>query len=126
MISFLCSHCGAQLRVKSELAGVSGKCPRCGKSVEAPTPDAATVQMASGKSSGAREGNTIESASGGRVPELDFLAPPQSADEIGRLGNYRVQKILGQGGMGLVLLAEDLALKRPVALKVMKKSQAAI
>jgi len=47
------------------------------------------------------------------------LAPPQAADEIGRLGPYRVLKLLGQGGMGMVFLAEDPKLQRTVALKVM-------
>jgi serine/threonine protein kinase/Leucine-rich repeat (LRR) protein len=48
-----------------------------------------------------------------------FLKPPQSPDEIGRLGAYRVLKVLGHGGMGMVFLAEDPRLKRTVALKVM-------
>jgi hypothetical protein len=30
----------------------------------------------------------------------DFLAPPERPDEIGRLGSYRVLKVLGAGGMG--------------------------
>src|SRR5262249_10147766 len=46
--------------------------------------------------------------------------PPQQEGELGRLGNYRVLKQLGEGGMGLVFHAEDVLLDRPVALKVMK------
>jgi hypothetical protein len=49
-----------------------------------------------------------------------FLLPPARPDEIGRLGNYRVLRLLGKGGMGLVFHAEDPALCRPVALKVMR------
>jgi serine/threonine protein kinase len=49
----------------------------------------------------------------------DILAPPQAADEVGRLGNYRILKELGAGGMGMVFLAEDPQLRRLVALKVM-------
>jgi WD40 repeat protein/tRNA A-37 threonylcarbamoyl transferase component Bud32 len=56
---------------------------------------------------------------------LDFLAPPQGAGEIGRLGGYRVLSVLGSGGMGMVLAAEDVRLKRKVALKVMKPDLAA-
>ncbi len=56
--------------------------------------------------------------------ELDFLAPAQQSDELGRLGDYRILKILGKGGMGLVFSAEDVRLKRSVALKVMLPSVA--
>ncbi len=52
-----------------------------------------------------------------------FLAPP-GGDELGRLGPYRVIRELGRGGMGIVFEAEDTALHRRVALKVMQPSQA--
>jgi predicted Ser/Thr protein kinase len=52
--------------------------------------------------------------------EYPFLAPPQAPGEIGRLGSYRVLKLLGSGGMGMVFQAEDSQLRRTVALKVMK------
>ncbi len=55
---------------------------------------------------------------------LDFLRPAEQADELGRLGPYRVLKVLGVGGMGVVLLAEDTRLERLVALKVLKPSLA--
>lgn len=53
-----------------------------------------------------------------------FLAPAQADDELGRLGNYRMLKILGAGGMGVVFHAEDVVLKRPVAIKAMLPSVA--
>jgi serine/threonine protein kinase len=55
----------------------------------------------------------------------DFLAPPLATDEIGRLGTYRVLKVLGVGGMGVVFHAEDPQLQRPVALKTLKPILAA-
>lgn len=51
------------------------------------------------------------------VAQLD---PPAGSSELGRLGGFRVLSLLGQGGMGAVFLAEDLQLRRPTALKVLK------
>jgi serine/threonine protein kinase/class 3 adenylate cyclase/predicted ATPase len=62
----------------------------------------------------------IESAGDPAPPSLTFLSPPLEADEVGRLAHYSVKKVLGQGGMGIVLLAEDSQLRRPVALKVIR------
>jgi WD40 repeat protein len=59
--------------------------------------------------------------SAARATELSaLLAPPQAPGELGRLAHYRVLGVLGRGGMGFVLHAEDTQLRRPVALKVLK------
>ena len=68
---------------------------------------------------------TVAPAQQGEGEDLRaFLAPAQGPDEVGRLGPYRVFKVLGAGGMGVVLQAEDAALRRLVALKVMRPALA--
>src|SRR5262249_5105582 len=53
-----------------------------------------------------------------------FLAPAQGPGELGRLGAFRVLKVLGTGGMGVVFLALDSNLKRPVAIKALRRTLA--
>src|SRR5579862_8293835 len=56
-----------------------------------------------------------------------LLSPPVEGEQgLGRLGGYRVLKLLGAGGMGFVFLADDPKLARRVALKVMKPSLATV
>jgi serine/threonine protein kinase len=48
-----------------------------------------------------------------------LLQPSENAERLGRLGEYEIVELLGQGGMGLVFLAFEPALRRPVAIKVL-------
>ena len=56
---------------------------------------------------------------------LARFEPAAGPDELGRLGGFRVLQLLGQGGMGAVFLAEDMQLRRRVALKLLRPDQAA-
>lgn len=50
---------------------------------------------------------------------LDFLAPTDDPESVGRLGTYEVKGVIGRGGTGIVLKAFDRSLHRFVAIKVL-------
>lgn len=52
-------------------------------------------------------------------------AAASAAPRLTRIGRYTVEKVLGEGAFGTVYLAQDEDLRRPVAIKVPKRSRVA-
>ena len=50
---------------------------------------------------------------------LDFLEAPSHPELLGRIGRYEIERVLGTGGMGVVLRAYDTDLHRVSAIKVL-------
>jgi hypothetical protein len=150
MLNFSCSHCGRLLQLHEAFAGGEARCPGCGRVIGVPgLPEEAAAAASGPRREGRspvpgdvadlqtplpqageaapadapRQGHGTN-AGAGPVHE-GVLAPPQGPGEMGRLGPYRVLTVLGVGGMGVVFHAEDLQLRRPVALKALRPVLAA-
>jgi serine/threonine protein kinase len=48
-----------------------------------------------------------------------LLAAPSHPEMLGRLGRYEIERVIGTGGMGIVLKGFDSELNRPVAIKLL-------
>ncbi|MGL6095504.1 MAG: serine/threonine-protein kinase, partial [Fimbriiglobus sp.] len=51
--------------------------------------------------------------------KLDFLQPSPTPGHLGMLGTFDIRRVLGHGGMGVVLHAYDPCLQRDVAIKIL-------
>ncbi len=57
-------------------------------------------------------------------PDLYYLRPSDRPDVLGMLGDYEIEQVIGQGGMGVVFKAFEPALHRLVAIKVLSPALA--
>jgi serine/threonine protein kinase len=134
MLAFRCPQCGVPLRVEDRHAGQPVQCGGCHHVLKAPAVCVpASAEAANGTDEDVELGTLLPSLPGGSAAAnasppagqdsygqiIGLLAPARSADELGRLGWYRVLSVLGVGGMSVVFRAEDTQLQRRVALKVL-------
>jgi len=58
-------------------------------------------------------------AEGSGELDLNFLQPANNPQLIGRLGEFEIKRVVGRGGMGVVLHGYDTHLQRDIAVKVL-------
>jgi serine/threonine-protein kinase len=69
---------------------------------------------------GGEPGGIIDSVAPEANDTLAFLGPPRRGEDLGVLGRYDIEAVLGRGAMGIVLRGFDAALDRRVAIKVLR------
>ncbi len=147
MVTLQCSLCGRPLELSESLEpGQPVTCDHCGQitAVRLASPRPVASRPPASIAPPVLDGETPAEEEAGATdatkvrepgappskpppaPTYEFLDPPQAPGELGRLAHYRVLKVLGRGGMGIVFQAEDLHLQRPVALKVMSPALAQV
>src|SRR5580765_7074358 len=126
MIALSCSRCGHSIEIIDSMRGQSVRCARCGTTLSPVLPvsapqtelgmpilesftdevnlaDHADLTMTNQNS----QDETQKPNASNRTAHFPFLSPAKGPHELGWLGHYRVIRLLGQGGMGIVFEAID-------------------
>ncbi|HEV3339275.1 MAG TPA: serine/threonine-protein kinase [Pirellulales bacterium] len=113
-----CECCQAKLE---EMATDGTRLVKLCKHFERSDPEVTSAYWPALKAIGAETPpvSTVRTPTRTRELALDFLAPASDAVYLGRLGQFDVMRVVGRGGMGVVLEAFDSRLHRHVAVKIL-------
>src|SRR4029077_20408331 len=123
----IAEHIGSRSQCQQRLDAISGSCDDIASNLRECTKDTPSSDSAYYKALAAAEDEVRATAaflngSADTHPiveeKLDFLQPTDEPGRLGRLGTFGVLRIVGRGGMGVVLHAYDPCLDRDVAIKV--------
>ena len=115
---------GCQARLESMAVGPEGELAEVVRGMGTEDPPANSAYwLALGRAEEALSDSAVTRGIGVEVPasevNLDFLTRSGVSGALGRISTFTVKRVIGRGGMGIVLQATDAALGRDVAIKVL-------